>query len=435
MSKKRIPEQIPDNLRVFISHKSDDFSTSEARKLRNRLASDHITGFLDVVNLNLGNEWDDEIYEALRTSDVLIVLLNDQESNWVEREVYMARALNISIFPICIVDEDVDISGVISRLDLEKIQRISYCSLEEEEKRFYKKHPVSSKDTDTLKAKLPETVEDGYQEILSSIIRLSKVTRDRQRTWAKSLRQSRKRQKFSPSNRSQVVFKVKDTPYEIHIATGDIIELKNMDVIVNSENNYMQMARRLDNNTLSSALRYHGSKFDRKNLMADTVQDELNQVIYSIKDARPVQIGSIFVTSGGHKDSKLAKNTKLRHIIHAATTRIDIGTSDIYEFVPMSRSDIPEVTKDCLEEFDNLNQLEKNLNKPLTNIFFPVFNAGEVERSIDQVLTPMLEGIFAYINDQPETHLKHIHILAYTQNELNIIDAILSNHKMLSRQV
>lgn len=434
MSKRSIPKQIPDNIQVFISHRSDDLSTREADKLAERLEAEGITVFLDIRRLQGGDKWDEELYKAVRTSDVLILLVNEDISSWVGREVDLARGASITILPINISNDVKNIQPLLDDLELSKSQYLEYISLEEYIARINSDPEHNSKTKVRLRDGAEAHHAKEYQQLIEDIYKCTRETRHNQREWAKFLRQNRKRQKFTPANRSQAVFNVKDKPYQIHIAAGDIIDLKNIDVIVNSENNYMQMARRLDNNTLSSALRFHGSKFRRKNLLADTVQDELNRAIEADDDARPVQIGSTFITSGGHADSNLVKKTKLRYIIHAATTRVDINEADIYEFVPMNIGAIPDLTKDCLHDFDELNQREENKDKPLTNIFFPVFNAGEVEMSIEKVLVPMLKGIFNYFNENPSTHLKQIHFLAYTKNELDIITAILEEYPQLSRQ-
>jgi O-acetyl-ADP-ribose deacetylase (regulator of RNase III) len=429
MKKTNIPQQIPDNLHVFISHRSDDLSTREADDLRKRLVAEGIKVFLDIRQLEGGDQWDERLYEEVRSSDVLIIILNEDDSNWVRREVDLARGANISILPVRISPSIVNIEMLLRNLDLNTTQYTNYVSLAEYIARINADETHSTEVKVSLREGAPQKVESIYQELIQNIYKRANQTRDKQRKWALKLRNNRKRKKFRPAKSSYVKFQIKDTDYEIHIATGDIIDLKNIDVIVNSENTYMQMARRLDNNTLSSNLRHYGSEFDEfNNLLSDSVQDDLNRII---KTNRPVQIGAVFSTIGGHPNSRIVKRTNLKYIIHAATTQVNITRDNHYGFEGMGADDIPQLTKACLIEFDKLNQYEVNQDNPLVNIFFPVFNAGEVGVPISDILDHMIEGMMDYINDQPTTHLKHIHILAYTQNELNIIQAILENHESL----
>jgi hypothetical protein len=60
----------------------------------------------------------------------------------------------------------------------------------------------------------------------------------------------------------------------IHIASGDIFRLSNYDILVNSENDYMQMARIFDMASLSSNIRHYGSATE-KGYLEDTIQLEI----------------------------------------------------------------------------------------------------------------------------------------------------------------
>ncbi len=61
-------------VRVFLIHAHDD--RDAARKLHQRLRRDSIDAWLDVANLQPGQDWQGEIRKAILTSDAVIVCLS-----------------------------------------------------------------------------------------------------------------------------------------------------------------------------------------------------------------------------------------------------------------------------------------------------------------------------------------------------------------------
>jgi len=115
-------------------------------------------------------------------------------------------------------------------------------------------------------------------------------------------------------------------PCEIHLATGDITAMKGIDVIVNTENDYMQMAPIYERGTLSAHCDAEGALIRNGHLIEDTVQQELDQQIakspYFV--SRPVSMTQIVPTHAGHAESRLVKQRHVRYIFHAATVRVDL---------------------------------------------------------------------------------------------------------------
>jgi hypothetical protein len=78
-------------LRVFICHSSGDKQV--VRTLYNRLKSDGFTPWLDQENILPGQEWDSEIRQAVRTSDVVVVCLSESsitKEGYVQKEIKLA---------------------------------------------------------------------------------------------------------------------------------------------------------------------------------------------------------------------------------------------------------------------------------------------------------------------------------------------------------
>lgn len=423
-----------DRIKVFISYKDQSPSKEEARYLASQLIADGFTVFYDVDSLKTGDKWEEKLYTNVTDSDVLVVLLdlNTAESDWVQREVDVARGANIKIVPLNITEDKSYIAEALKRLALEGVHYYSYCSKEELVQRNKRKkypHDYSLIHDTELGPEIITEAESEFKskhkKFVESILELAQETRDNQENWQGLLRSLRERKAIDPAEKSHRIYKIDDYDCELHIATGDIMDLTDIDVIVNSENDYMQMAQRIDN-TLSSVLRYNGSEFmdDQNLLMGDTVQDELNT---KIKGKRPITVGFVTETTGGHPKSHLVRNLGLRYIFHAVTVKVVI-IDDRVVFQGISSNEIRDITKKCLKHLKKLNE-ENHPDNPLTNIFFPVFNAGKLKAPIGNVLPAMIKGIRLFLKDNPVTDLKSIHILAYNMSELFAIEDALETLK------
>ena len=78
-------------LRVFLCHASDD--KAEVRKLSQRLQADGIDVWLDEEKLLPGQEWQNEIPQAVRDSDIILVCLSKQSTTkegYVQKEIALA---------------------------------------------------------------------------------------------------------------------------------------------------------------------------------------------------------------------------------------------------------------------------------------------------------------------------------------------------------
>lgn len=85
---------------IFISYSSKDYPV--ARTLYEDLLSDRYWVWIDKKNLEAAKEWEPQIDENLRKSNILIALIssNSVASDWVKHEGSMAFALGQIIIPI-----------------------------------------------------------------------------------------------------------------------------------------------------------------------------------------------------------------------------------------------------------------------------------------------------------------------------------------------
>ena len=83
---------------------------------------------------------------------------------------------------------------------------------------------------------------------------------------------------------------------KLHVAAGDVGRVRDIDVLVSSENDYMQMARFFESRTVSSTLRLRGAQLGGGHF-DDTIQTEID--LYLKQRFRPLQAGDCVVTSAG----------------------------------------------------------------------------------------------------------------------------------------
>jgi len=436
------------NIRVFISYRNIKYSKMRASELYDRLTEAGYTTFIDTEELKGGDTWRGKIYENIRNSDVLLVLLEPTTANseWVQREVDMARGCHVSILPLRISEEELDIGDVQEKLALSETQ---YSYYQGEYEVYDGKNPKTS-----------------FEHLIESIERLSKQTRDNQKTWMKNLEL---RRHTDPAENNQVCMTYaadnEKISCKIHLATGDMTRFKDIDVFVNSENDYMQMARIFETSTLSSALRREGAYIKRGRMIEDTVQHELDRQIENTKAfcGRPIMMGQVIPTPAGHPKSNLCKNN-IRYIFHVATVRMGADMMNENLTPIESSSGLRNAVKNCLEmvhhvnehgltleeETDddkseqkksskgttkNKNQTEK-LETPIKSIAFPLFGTGVGGRSALEVAPPMVEAIYEFLDehttDSNPTTLEHVYLVVYSKSDIPFVHDALRTHKNLT---
>src|SRR4029077_18096826 len=171
-----------------------------------------------------GMEWETEIYRQLLSSDVLVALIGPgtHKSEWVKREIAIATALGISVVPV---------GFGLTRAKMAEGAKILSIS--------------------HLQGEVTQNIRPGRGSALlaefDAALHLAAVaTRQRQRTTLDELwKQRTPVRKKAPDNQKAQSFDLVSNPQSVtlHVASGDIAKIRNIDVIVNSENDYMQMVR------------------------------------------------------------------------------------------------------------------------------------------------------------------------------------------------
>ncbi|KJU81737.1 protein containing DUF1566 [Candidatus Magnetobacterium bavaricum] len=101
---------------VFISHDSAD--RSDANKLVNSLEGRGIRCWIDHRDLPPGSSWADEIFKTITENPELLVVVlisaNTLQSRYVEKEITVADANNVSVIPVRL--KDIKLTGALATL-------------------------------------------------------------------------------------------------------------------------------------------------------------------------------------------------------------------------------------------------------------------------------------------------------------------------------
>jgi O-acetyl-ADP-ribose deacetylase (regulator of RNase III) len=424
-----------DRIRVFVCYKKmltrqlngqSVVQKNTEAEIFHHLLSEHnaFEPWVDQAGLAAGMEWEAEIYRHVLVSDVLVVLVGPgtSESEWVRREIALGIALGISVVPVCF---DLDAQDMI--LELKNLS-ISH-----------------------LQATQTQNIRLGHgaalmAELDTTLRQASAETRKRQRITLAELWQRRQpKSEKAPDKPKAATFYMPTRPGRIavHIASGDITKVRGVDVIVSSENDYMQMARFFESHTVSSVLRRRGARI-KNGRYQDTIQQELD---WHLRErGRPVQASAVFATSAGGPDSELATVNKARVILHVAAVQAVDAESRVIPYKHPQQ--IEASVRAALAKVAELNQMDGVFSPPgsdqrseqeylaaagrgvFTSVIFPLLGTGQGGASTTEVIGPMIEGIKEFLSETENrniaTTLRDIYIAAYSQDDVNTVTSYLN---------
>jgi len=378
---------------------------------------------MDESELSAGVAWETEIYRRILVSDVVLVLIGHgtSQSHWVRREIALATALGISIIPL--------------GFDL------SWAEMEDEMKALEITH-IQGRLTQNLK---PHLFKPLLAELEDDLEKARQRTKETQEVTLRDLL-SRRNPSAPPATNNQkavtCVIKHSNGTCNLHVASGDISKVRGIDVLVNSENNYMQMARFFESRTVSSMLRRRGARI-RDGKYDDTIQHELD---WQLRDrGRPVQAAEVFATSAGGPNSELAKVNKARYIFHVAAVQAVDAESTV---IPYKQPDqIEACVRASLSKLLEINDLGGVISPPdsyqrqeqeqlakqgqgiVRSIIFPLFGTGQGGSAPADVVEPMLSAITGFLDDSDNVDLTSvltdIYISAFKEQDVNVLTEIL----------
>ena len=414
--------------KVFVCYKkilAGDRPNEKADVLNQILNRDQgrFDSWIDDAGLPAGMAWETDIYRRILVSDVLLVLIGPgtAQSPWVQREIALATALGIAIVPIGFDLSRSDMTKELNDLDIGHLQ---------------------GKVTQNIKG---STAEALLAELRADLQSAALRTKEKQKETLRDLlaRGSPPAPKTAKNNQRAATFALSAGGRSLHVASGDMSKVKGIDVLVNSENNYMQMARVFESRTVSAILRLSGGTRVRDRKYEDTIQRELDWQL-RVRGV-PLQFGEVFATSAGGAGSELASVTKARYIFHVAAVQAVEAAGTVIPYKEPHQ--IERCVRASLSKLVEINKLKGVISPPDTearteqeklaaegggivrSIVFPLFGTGHGGSAAADVIGPMLDGITDFLADpdgiQSAAPLSDIYISAFKEDDLKAVVAFL----------
>lgn len=206
----------------------------------------------------------------------------------------------------------------------------------------------------------------------------------------------------------------------ICLVTGDIQNVKGIDVWVNSENTNMQMARPLDD-SISGIIRYLGSEKKSGKMVCDTIANELADRMKGRGDS--VIPGEIVVTSSG----SLAQTHQVKLIFHAAAVFGQVGKG----YFPIT--DITSCVTNALRKVDFRDKQEYGETN-VASILFPLMGTRAANSDFEGRLKALLEAAVDYLASN-DSKVEKACFLTYSNKELEVCLSLLDANPKLAEPV
>ena len=201
---------------------------------------------------------------------------------------------------------------------------------------------------------------------------------------------------------------------QLGIITGDIQNIKETDVWVNSENTNMQMARPFER-SISAVIRYMGAK---KNRAGRITEDTVSRELFDATGGTGVDPGVVIDTSAG----ELTASNNVKKIFHAAAVVGQVGLG----YSPIEK--ISECVRNALKLMDDARLANDNLK----TILFPLMGSGTSKKSAQEVASELIEEAISYLEENPQSKAEIVYFLAYNEQDLELCQRMMKNNSRLT---
>lgn len=180
----------------------------------------------------------------------------------------------------------------------------------------------------------------------------------------------------------------------IVIYTGDVRYVKDVDVIVNSENTEMSPARIYDT-AMSGTLRYLDAEVGTDGyVIRDCMFENLQEEIKRKRARLPVRAGVVFVTP----TTRLAERG-VKYLFHAAVVKGEIGAG----YQPVTEQ-LGVGVQNCYQQFSELTRRGESIS----TLLFPLLGAGSAKLSPDDAAGIILPEIIRGMTNVPQVQTTYI---------------------------
>lgn len=202
---------------------------------------------------------------------------------------------------------------------------------------------------------------------------------------------------------------------KIGIITGDLMNIKVVDIWVNSENVWMEMARYYDK-SISSMIRYYGAKKNpiNKEVIEDTIQEELSR---KMQGARIVPEATVIHTQPG----ELAVTNSVKRIFHVASVR---GSRPGAGYKPID--DIGECVTNCLKKANDFKECK--------SILFPLMGTGTSLGELKKNVPPLINAAIQYFETN-ESNLECSYFLSWNEGQLDACKRIIEQSGKVKSEI
>ncbi|MFF4893423.1 macro domain-containing protein [Micromonospora chersina] len=194
---------------------------------------------------------------------------------------------------------------------------------------------------------------------------------------------------------------------KITLASGDLSNLRNIDVWVNSENTGMEMSR-YGERTISGFIRYQGARRDLGQVIDDLVYDELRS---KTAGRIPVPAGTAVTTGAG----ALTESHGVRRIVHVAAVEGSAATG--FRQV----ANVGRCVCNALEAADHIEDGAGNIR----SVLVPLFGTGMGHADVESTAETIVGAALDYLISNRESRLQEIVILAGTDEQRVVCRAVL----------
>ncbi|MBZ0285847.1 MAG: TIR domain-containing protein [Anaerolineae bacterium] len=412
---------MPEITRIFISYKKD-VNVREAESLQYFLSQDANNDVWRDNNITPGEDWNNIIYTNLLKSDVVIVLVGERtaQSEWVRHEVALAQKFRIAVLAVG--------HNITESQMLEEVKALDIT---------HKQYRILPKVLDTIDPTHQRVVEDMLRAPIKTC--KERTQNDQKEFMNEVVKWLLPKPKAVAGNNPQAAtfsLKVGSHTFKIHVAAGDIARVSPVHVLINSENNYMQMARAFESNSISARLRGLGASITRNpRQYNDTIQDELDAIIGS---NRPISKCEVIPTSAGLQGSTLVQQNKARYIFHVSAVE---AVESKKQFAPYQEpDDIRQSVYNCLRTVREVNEKQGVISpdgtpqhaaqvkqaaagyEPIKSIIFPVFGSGQGGKEVKDVIDLMAGSLKEFLSDERDpVTLEDIYISSYFVEDVRVV--------------
>jgi O-acetyl-ADP-ribose deacetylase (regulator of RNase III) len=203
--------------------------------------------------------------------------------------------------------------------------------------------------------------------------------------------------------RQEKLYQILNVPgKQIGYITGNIKNINNVDVWVNSENTNMQMARHYEL-SISATIRYEGAMKDANGYVVD---DLIAKDLRKVTRGRDCLPGNIIVTTSG----ELENSNNVKRIFHAASVIGEPGSG----YRPINN--IAQCVRNALKKADSAELADLELH----SILFPLMGVGTTRSRAQEVADKLIDAALEYVKQNAQSRINKIYFLAYTEQDLEI---------------